>query len=47
MDANYYNYLRTKQTVCIQTKEKNIALVGGYWDGVPKEDTKLSWKYYS
>jgi len=46
-DANTYNYLRTKQTVCIKTKEENIALVGGYWDGSPNEDTKLNWKYYS
>lgn len=46
-DANSYDYLRTGQTVCIETREKNIALVGGYWQGLPKEDTELTWKYYS
>lgn len=45
-DANTYNSLRSWQTLCIQTKEKNIALIGGYWDGMPDENTKLSWKYY-
>lgn len=46
-DADSYSYLRTRQTLCIKTKEGNIALVGGYWDGVPDESTKLIWKYYS
>jgi len=31
----------------LYTKEKNIALVGGYWEGLPKEDTELTWKYYT
>lgn len=47
VDAKIYGYLRTKQTLCIKTKENNIALIGGYWDGSPAEDTKLYWKYYS
>ena len=46
-DAKEYNYLRSGQTVCVKTKENNIALVGGYWQGSPTEDTKLRWKYYS
>lgn len=45
--ANAYGSLKTAQTVCIKTKEKNIALMGGYWEGLPKEDTELTWKYYS
>jgi len=44
--SNAYVSLRTSQTLCIQTREKNIALVGGYWEGLPKEDTELTWKYY-
>jgi len=46
-NADSYNYLRTGQTVCIETREKNIALVGGYWEELPKEDTELTWKHYS
>lgn len=46
-DAKTYNYLRTEQTLCIKTKEDNMALIGGYWGSLPEEDTKLSWKYYS
>ncbi len=45
--ANAYENLKTAQTLCIQTREKDIALVGGYWEGLPKEDTELTWKYYS
>lgn len=45
--ANAYMSLRTGQTLCIETREKNIALVGGYWEGLPEEDTELAWKYYS
>lgn len=45
--VNYYVYLRTGQTLCIKTKEKNIALMGGYWEGLPSEDTELNWKYYT
>jgi hypothetical protein len=41
-----YHNLRTGQTLCIQTTETDIALVGGYWEGLPGEDTELSWKYY-
>lgn len=46
-EANAYGYLKTGQTLCMQTREKDIALVGGYWQGLPTEDTELSWKYYS
>ncbi|HZX44755.1 MAG TPA: hypothetical protein VFF28_03655 [Candidatus Nanoarchaeia archaeon] len=35
------------KTLCIKTTEKNIALVGGFWQGAPDENTWLSWKYYS
>ena len=45
-DAKSSNNLRSGQTLCIKTKENNIALVGGFWDGLPDENTKLSWKYY-
>ena len=45
-DENSYQYLKTGQTVCIQTKEKDIALLGGYWEGLPDEYTELTWKYY-
>ena len=41
-----YINLKTDQTLCIQTREKDIALVGGSWEGLPKEDTELTWKYY-
>lgn len=47
IDENSYHYLRTGQTLCMQTREKDIALVGGYWEGLPKEDTELTWKYYT
>jgi hypothetical protein len=47
LDANAYGNLRTAQTVCIGTKEKDIALVGATWEGSPKEDTELTWKYYT
>lgn len=46
-DAGTFNYLRTEQTLCVKTKENNIALVGGYWDGAPSENTRLNWKYFS
>lgn len=46
-EANSYGYLLSGQTLCIQTREKNIALIGGYWEGLPEEDTELSWKHYS
>ncbi|MBW2989202.1 hypothetical protein KY358_02680 [Candidatus Woesearchaeota archaeon] len=45
-DSNAYNNLRSGKTLCILTKEKNIAMLGGLWDGTPSEDTRLSWKYY-
>lgn len=45
--ANAYGSLKTAQTVCIKTKENNIALMGGYWGGLPKEGTELTWKYYT
>ena len=44
--ANAYGSLKSGQTLCLETKEKNIALIGGYWVGLPKEDTELTWKYY-
>ena len=44
--ANAYLSLKSGQTLCLETKEKNIALIGGYWVGLPKEDTELTWKYY-
>ena len=44
---NSYGYLRTDQTLCLETREKDIALIGGYWEGLPKEDTELIWKYYT
>lgn len=47
VEANAYASLRSEQTLCIQTKENNIALIGGHWQGLPKEDTELTWKYYS
>lgn len=47
IDSNAYGYLRTAQTVCIGTKEKDIALVGAVWEDSPKEDTVLTWKYYT
>jgi len=46
-DANAYQNLKSSKTLCIQTREKNIALVGGYWKGLPRYDTELAWKYYS
>jgi len=45
-DAGTFHNLRTKQTACIKTKEKHLALIGGYWEGLPTELTKLNWKYY-
>ncbi len=45
--ANAYVSLRTSQTLCIQTRENDIALIGGYWEGLPKEGTELTWKYYT
>lgn len=47
IDSNAYANLRTSQTLCMQTREKDIALVGGSWEGPPKEDTEITWKYYS
>ena len=47
IEANAYKSFRSGQTLCAQTREKNIALVGGYWEGLPTEDTELTWKYYS
>lgn len=44
--ANSYDYLRSGQTLCLETKEKNIALIGGHWEGLPTEDTELTWNYY-
>ncbi len=43
---SYFN-LRSGQTLCIETVEGNIALISGYWEGIPTEDTELSWKYYT
>ena len=45
--ANAYGSLKSGQTLCVKTKENNIALLGGYWQGLPAESTELSWKYYS
>ena len=45
--ANAYGSLKSGQTLCVKTKENNIALLGGYWEGLPTESTELSWKYYS
>jgi len=44
--SNKYYNLKTAQTLCIQTKEKGMALVGAYWEKYPEEDTKITWKYY-
>ena len=44
--ANAYFNLKSAQTLCIKTKEKNIALMGGIWQGLPTESTELTWKYY-
>ena len=47
LEENYYQLLRSEQTLCIQTREKDTALIGGSWEGLPKEDTELTWKYYT
>ncbi len=47
INANAYVNLKTSQTLCVETREKDIALVGGNWDGSPKEDTEITWRYYS
>ncbi|MEA2036684.1 MAG: hypothetical protein U9O94_04200 [Nanoarchaeota archaeon] len=46
-DATSYSYLTSKKSLCVETKEYNIAILGGTWDGTALEDTELSWKYYS
>jgi len=45
-DENSYHNLKSGQTLCIKTKERNIAMIGGSWEGLPDEYTELSWKYY-
>lgn len=42
-----FGYLKSDKTVCLETREKDIALIGGTWDGLPSEDTELTWKYYT
>ncbi|MDA1196836.1 MAG: hypothetical protein O2779_02640 [Nanoarchaeota archaeon] len=41
-----YSKLRTDQTLCVETKEKRIAAVGGTWDGFPGEQVVLNWKFF-
>ena len=45
-DENSYHSLGSGQTLCIKTKERDIALIGGTWEGLPDEYTELTWKYY-
>jgi len=44
--GNSYNNLKSGETLCVRTREEDIALVGANWEGSPKEDTELTWKYY-
>jgi len=44
--VNAYINLITSHTLCMETRDKGIALVGANWGGSPQEDTKITWKYY-
>tara|TARA_Y100000310_G_scaffold317206_1_gene369810 strand:+ start:280 stop:1110 length:831 start_codon:yes stop_codon:yes gene_type:complete len=46
LTAVSYSRLRTDQTLCIETRDNNIAAMGGTWQDYPDESVELTWKLF-
>jgi hypothetical protein len=46
LTAVSYSRFRTDQTLCIETRDKDIAAMGGTWQDYPDESVELTWKLF-